>query len=104
MTKLTSLIKGLRKKVNAEQIDNFREIKTFAKFSKPEGSKEPPLESYRLEENVFLNLKKILFYNNFFGQTDFNFGFGHQRFIDEGCNVTNCYATSNKSLLCELLC
>jgi len=74
------------------------------RFLKIAPSKEPTLESFGLSNDVFSKLKKILFYNDYFDQRkDFYFGFGHQRFIDEGCEVTNCYATSNKSLLCKLL-
>ena len=46
----------------------------------------------------FKKFKKILFYNTFFGQENFYYGFGNYHFV-EGCVETNCYTTANKSLL-----
>ena len=107
LTKLSNLVQQLKSKENTEKTnddDDVAEFKTFSKISKPETPKEPSLDSFGLTESDFSKMKKILYYSDFFGRKDFNFGFGHQIFIDEGCEVTNCYATSNNSLLCELIC
>ena len=104
LTRLSNLLKSKDNTEKTDDDDDFKEIKTFSKFSKPETPKEPSVESFGLTESDFSKMKKILYYSDFFGRKDFNFGFGHQIFIDEGCEVTNCYATSNNSLLRELIC
>jgi len=146
LAKVSILVQKLKNRDNSEQTDDVTEIKTFYKYSKPSTPKEPSFESFGLTESALLKFKKILYYSDFFGRKDFNFGFGHQVsilptfyvqfyerrsqktlhylfallgsacvkdahkhvgskiFIDQGCEVTNCYATSNNSLLCELLC
>ena len=43
-------------------------------------------------------LKTILFYNPFYSQKDFYFGFGQKPFIDANCKVSNCYTTDDKEL------
>ena len=48
---------------------------------------------------TFNQLKKILFFTQYFSTNDWEFGFGQQPFIDYQCPVTNCYTTNNKSLL-----
>jgi len=60
------------------------------------------MDSQQTGNEVFPQLKKILYYNTFFGQEDFYYGFGHHHFV-EGCDVSNCYATKNRSLLCKLI-
>ena len=47
----------------------------------------------------FASSKKILYFTSYYDMKDFAFGFGHQPFVDHGCPVTNCFATSNRSLL-----
>jgi alpha-1,3-fucosyltransferase len=47
-------------------------------------------------------LKYILYYNKYWGSTDFQFGQGQQPFIDYGCPIHDCYATSNRSTLTSL--
>jgi len=98
------MVKSMKNNVTIEQNEVLVKIKDFSKYSYPKEPKEPPLESFGLKEEVFLKLKKILFYNDYYGRYDFFFGFGHQTFIDEGCDVTNCFTTSNKSLLCKCHC
>ena len=51
-------------------------------------------------EEEFSNLKKILYFNTFFGIEDFFFGYGHDIFL--GCEVSNCYATKNRGLLSNI--
>ena len=43
-------------------------------------------------------LKYILYYNPFFGQEDYFFGFGQEMFTQQ-CEVKNCYTTNKKSFL-----
>lgn len=40
--------------------------------------------------------KTILFWNNFFGVEDYNFGFGKEPFFKFNCSVPNCLVTSDK--------
>ena len=54
-----------------------------------------PLKHYN---KFFSKLKKILYFNSFFDQEDYYFGFGQERFT-KVCEVKNCYTTNNKSLL-----
>ena len=44
-------------------------------------------------------LKTILFYTPFFHMIDYEFGFGHQPFIDFDCPISNCYTTNDKNAL-----
>ncbi|KAF2360504.1 Fucosyltransferase N-terminal [Trinorchestia longiramus] len=43
-------------------------------------------------------LKKILYWNEFYGSKDFDFGIGQEPFRSAGCPVSSCYATYNKTL------
>ena len=81
LTKLTNLVKNVRNKANPEPNEDMVEVKDLSKYLYAKEPEEPPFESFGLEEDVFLKLKKILFYNNYFGRYDFFFGFGHQRSI-----------------------
>lgn len=55
-----------------------------------EGREDPGFDSY----------KKILLYNSYFDLPDYNLGgYGREPFVKNGCAVTNCYATNNRSLL-----
>ena len=47
------------------------------------------------------SIKKILYYTSFIDHEDLLFGVGHNPFIEEGCPVTNCFVTNNRSLLSE---
>ena len=51
----------------------------------------------------FSTAKKILFYTPFFTSEDYEFGFGHQPFLNHSCPVHNCFTTNNKSLLGDFL-
>lgn len=57
--------------------------------------------AFPIRKENFSKMKKILFYNTFFGKENFYFGFGHSPFLE--CEVSNCYTTRNRSLLCELV-
>ncbi|XP_066953051.1 uncharacterized protein [Macrobrachium rosenbergii] len=45
-----------------------------------------------------LPLKKILFWNDVFGNKSFYFGFGQEPFIKAKCPVSSCFTTANRSL------
>ena len=49
----------------------------------------------------FETAKKILLFTSYFGMHDWNFGFGHQPFIDHNCPVTNCYITNKRDNICK---
>ena len=51
----------------------------------------------------FSTAKKILFYTPYFDKEDYEFGFGHQPFLNHSCPVHNCFTTNNKSLLGDFL-
>lgn len=44
------------------------------------------------------SFKKILFWNDAYGDPGFFFGQGHEPFVRAGCPVNSCYATHNRSL------
>lgn len=45
-------------------------------------------------------LKSILYWNEFYGSYDtFNFGFGNEPFVENGCEWTNCFATKDRTAL-----
>ena len=50
-------------------------------------------------EAIPAEYKIILYWNAFFREEDFRFGFGHEPFVDSRCPVDTCYATSDKTLL-----
>ncbi|XP_066953053.1 alpha-(1,3)-fucosyltransferase C-like [Macrobrachium rosenbergii] len=43
-------------------------------------------------------LKKILFWNDVFGNKSFYFGFGREPFVKAKCPVSSCFTTANRSL------
>jgi hypothetical protein len=43
-------------------------------------------------------IKMILYFNPFFDQEDYYFGFGNEKFAHL-CEVSNCYTTNNRSIL-----
>ncbi|XP_064093213.1 alpha-(1,3)-fucosyltransferase C-like [Macrobrachium nipponense] len=43
-------------------------------------------------------LKKILFWNDFFGDKSQGFGFGRDPFVKSGCRISTCFTTANRSL------
>lgn len=48
-------------------------------------------------------LKTILYWNEFYGRYDtYDFGFGHEAFIEKNCPNTNCFATKDRHLLPSL--
>ena len=58
--------------------------------------------NYQFSEPINFNFnasKKILFYTSFYEWNDYEFGVGNLPFVQHGCPVSNCYATSNKTLL-----
>ena len=58
--------------------------------------------NYKINEPInfdFNASKKILFYTSFYEWNDYEFGVGNLPFVEHGCPVSNCYATSNKTLL-----
>ena len=45
-------------------------------------------------------LKTILYWNEFYGRYDtYDFGFGHEAFVEKNCAYTNCFATKDRHLL-----
>ena len=42
--------------------------------------------------------KLIVYWNKFFKEEDFRFGFGHEPFEQHGCPVNTCYTTADKNL------
>lgn len=61
-------------------------------------SKKKPL-FYQYKPSEMINTKTILFWHPFFSDRDYNFGFGNTPFFYNGCEVTDCYTTENKSML-----
>ncbi|XP_068213477.1 alpha-(1,3)-fucosyltransferase C-like [Palaemon carinicauda] len=49
-------------------------------------------------ENGKVPLKKIVFWNEVFGNKHFYFGFGRDPFIEAKCRVNTCFATGNRTL------
>jgi len=48
-------------------------------------------------------LKTILYWNEFYGCYDtYDFGFGHEAFLEKNCAVSNCFATKDRNLLPSL--
>ena len=48
-------------------------------------------------------LKTILYWNEFYGRYDtYDFGFGHEAFLEKNCAVSNCFATKDRNLLPSL--
>ncbi|XP_068213478.1 alpha-(1,3)-fucosyltransferase C-like [Palaemon carinicauda] len=52
----------------------------------------------RAEEKGRGPLKKILFWNDVFGNKSFYFGFGQEPFVKAKCRVSNCFATGDRNL------
>ena len=68
--------------------------------NKDESSTATPDPAEDREDPGFDSYKKILLYNSYFDLPDYNLGgFGREPFVKNGCAVTNCYATNNRSLL-----
>ena len=45
-------------------------------------------------------LKTILYWNEFYGRYDtFDFGYGHEAFVEKGCAYSACFATKDRTLL-----
>lgn len=44
-------------------------------------------------------LKRILYWTGYYERKDMIFGFGQEPFIEAGCQVTNCWATDDRSEL-----
>jgi hypothetical protein len=45
-------------------------------------------------------LKTILYWNEFYGRYDtFDFGYGHEAFMEKGCSYSGCFATKDRTLL-----
>ncbi len=48
-------------------------------------------------------LKTILYWNEFYGRYDtYDFGFGHEAFLEKNCAYSNCFATKDRHLLPSL--
>ncbi|KAK2158571.1 hypothetical protein LSH36_167g04049 [Paralvinella palmiformis] len=56
---------------------------------------------YANPEDVTLGNKVILFWNAFFYDEDFRFGFGREPFVKYGCPVSRCETTSDKRVMRE---
>ncbi|TRY74595.1 hypothetical protein TCAL_00599 [Tigriopus californicus] len=56
------------------------------------------ISASKATRNESLPVKKLLYFNHFFEQWDWKFGQGGpELFQQQGCRVTNCYITSNKT-------
>ena len=45
-------------------------------------------------------LKTILYWNEFYGRYDtYDFGFGHEPFLENGCKYSNCFSTKDRTML-----
>ena len=45
-------------------------------------------------------LKTILYWNEFYGRYDtYDFGYGHEAFVEKRCKFSNCFATKDRNLL-----
>jgi len=52
-----------------------------------------------LKGNV-TKLKTILYWNEFYGRYDtYDFGYGHEAFVEKGCAYSGCFATKDRSLM-----
>ena len=73
----------------------------------PIGTVKPPykkLPSYlMLNDKNKTQLKTILYWNEFYGRYDtYDFGFGHEAFIEKNCPFSGCFATKDRNLLPSL--
>jgi hypothetical protein len=51
-------------------------------------------------KNNKTKLKTILYWNEFYGRYDtYDFGFGHEAFVEKNCAYSNCFATKDRGLL-----
>ncbi len=55
------------------------------------------------KKSVQPSMKKILFYTPFFHMQDWEFGFGHEPFVNFQCPVSSCFTTNNKSQFGSIL-
>ena len=69
--------------------------------NKPTTYKKP---SYlTLNDKNKTELKTILYWNEFYGRYDtYDFGFGHEAFIEKNCPNSGCFATKDRHLLPSL--
>lgn len=58
-----------------------------------------PLKTPRKPTEARGRRKIILYWNDFYGYRDFNWGEGNRPFISANCSVSNCFATSNRNYL-----
>ena len=59
-----------------------------------------PLRNRQLLLNNKTQLKTILYWNEFYGRYDtYDFGFGHEAFVEKNCAFSNCFATKDRHLL-----
>ncbi|XP_040582158.1 alpha-(1,3)-fucosyltransferase C isoform X2 [Lepeophtheirus salmonis] len=62
------------------------------------GSKAPWL--LRKPDGNTTRLKTILYWNEFYGRYDtYDFGYGHDPFVENNCKVSDCYATKDRALM-----
>ena len=62
-----------------------------------------PLRNRQLLLNNKTQLKTILYWNEFYGRYDtYDFGFGHEAFVEKNCAFSNCFATKDRNLLPSL--
>eukprot|EP00093_Oithona_nana_P007513 07513.XXX_139120_130865_1 [CDS] Oithona nana genome sequencing. len=72
----------------------------------PNGHRPNHVNNHLLPRNrqLLLNnktqLKTILYWNEFYGRYDtYDFGFGHEAFVEKNCAFSNCFATKDRNLL-----
>ena len=91
MTNLTYRQNSLGQPINEEEItllteDEIEEHIDQIDLSEPKKDKND-------------GLKYILYFTSYFHMKDYQFGFGQEPFEKFGCEVTNCFATNNKTYL-----
>ena len=53
-----------------------------------------PLSIGSAKNGTLRRLKTVLYWNEFYGRYDtYDFGYGHEAFVEKQCAVTDCFAT-----------
>lgn len=59
-----------------------------------------PLSIGNAKNGTLRRLKTILYWNEFYGRYDtYDFGYGHEAFVEKRCGVADCFATKVLLLL-----
>ena len=55
-----------------------------------------------MKNGTFRRLKTVLYWNEFYGRYDtYDFGYGHEAFVEKQCAVADCFATKVRTGLGE---